>query len=383
MANLTETSTYDAGVYQIELTDPVIGGASGITNTPIKNLANRTKYLKDHVDIIESTYAPKGSPALTGVPTAPTAAVSNSTTQLATTAFVNAEIVNDAAPIAHVGSTGAAHGAVSTTIDGFMSAADKVKLNGIAAGATVGAGTVTGVTGTDPIVSSGGTAPAISISAATTSAAGSLSAVDKIKLNSITDGANTIFAAGTKIAFFQAAAPTGWTQDITINNAMLRAVNAAGGGSGGTDSPILNDKTMVAHTHSFTGNALADHAHTFTGSTLTAHTHAFTGNALAAHTHADSGHTHTDTGSAPSYNATSGPDSKQQWTGSHNTGVGYANISSVSAGTPAGSISSTAAGTPAGSISSTAVGTPAGSISSTAAVSWTPKYIDMIICAKN
>ena len=38
------------------------------------------------------------SPALTGVPTAPTAAVNTNTTQLATTAFVNAEIANDAVP---------------------------------------------------------------------------------------------------------------------------------------------------------------------------------------------------------------------------------------------------------------------------------------------
>jgi hypothetical protein len=46
-------------------------------------------------------------------------------------------------------------------------------------------GTVTGVTGTAPIVSSGGSAPVISISAATTSAAGSMSAVDKTKLDDL------------------------------------------------------------------------------------------------------------------------------------------------------------------------------------------------------
>jgi hypothetical protein len=40
--------------------------------------------------------APLASPALTGTPTAPTAAVGTNTTQLATTAFVNAEIANDA-----------------------------------------------------------------------------------------------------------------------------------------------------------------------------------------------------------------------------------------------------------------------------------------------
>ncbi|MFZ4521780.1 MAG: hypothetical protein ACOYNC_08750 [Bacteroidales bacterium] len=57
-------------------------------------------------------------------------------------------------------------------------------------GAGTGNGTVTGVTGTAPIVSSGGSAPAISISAATTSAAGSMSAADKTKLDAIT-GTNT------------------------------------------------------------------------------------------------------------------------------------------------------------------------------------------------
>lgn len=42
------------------------------------------------------TKAPLASPALTGTPTAPTAAVGTNTTQLATTAFVNSEIANDA-----------------------------------------------------------------------------------------------------------------------------------------------------------------------------------------------------------------------------------------------------------------------------------------------
>lgn len=46
------------------------------------------------VDLI--TKANLASPALTGTPTAPTAAAGTSTTQIATTAFVNAEISNDA-----------------------------------------------------------------------------------------------------------------------------------------------------------------------------------------------------------------------------------------------------------------------------------------------
>lgn len=87
MASLPESSTFDAGVYQLELTDPVIGGPSGVSNAPLKNLANRTKYLKDHVDAIELNFAPKESPALTGTPTAPTAPAGTSTTQVATTEF--------------------------------------------------------------------------------------------------------------------------------------------------------------------------------------------------------------------------------------------------------------------------------------------------------
>jgi hypothetical protein len=141
MANLTESSVYDSGVYQIEVSDIAEGGASGIVNMGAKNLANRTAYLKTHVDALESStavFAPIASPtftgtvggitkamvglgsanntpdtdkpvstpaqtalnlkanannsALTGVPTAPTAANGTSTTQLASTAFVVLEI---------------------------------------------------------------------------------------------------------------------------------------------------------------------------------------------------------------------------------------------------------------------------------------------------
>jgi hypothetical protein len=56
--------------------------------------------------------------------------------------------------------------------------------------ATLGAGTVTGVTGTSPVVSSGGTAPAISMPAATAGAAGHMSAAYASKLDGIAAGAN-------------------------------------------------------------------------------------------------------------------------------------------------------------------------------------------------
>jgi hypothetical protein len=92
--------------------------------------------------------------------------------------------------------------AATTSAAGSMSAADKTKLDGIAAGAEVNVNAdwnavsgdaqilnkptiVSSVTGTAPIVSSGGTTPAISISAATTSTDGSMSSADKTKLDGI------------------------------------------------------------------------------------------------------------------------------------------------------------------------------------------------------
>lgn len=57
MANLPESSTWEAGIYQLETSDPVVGGASGVSNVQAKGLGNRTKYLYDHVGAIEAGVA--------------------------------------------------------------------------------------------------------------------------------------------------------------------------------------------------------------------------------------------------------------------------------------------------------------------------------------
>jgi len=49
MANVTELSQFDSGIYQLETTDPVEGGASGVSNFQAKGLANRTRWLKDQI----------------------------------------------------------------------------------------------------------------------------------------------------------------------------------------------------------------------------------------------------------------------------------------------------------------------------------------------
>jgi hypothetical protein len=157
------------------------------------------------------------------------------------------------------------------------------------------------------------------------------------ELNALHGFTNVGFAAGTRVPFAQASAPTGWTQDITDNatNRMLRVVNTAGNGIGGTDSPILNN-------------------------TVPSHTHTFTGTALAAHTHTDSGHSH----SLTTYSTLTqgGPNATPIWysTAAGTTGTGFAAISSNSAGTPAGTNAANAS-----------------------AADWAPRYIDLIICSKN
>lgn len=66
--------------------------------------------------------------------------------------------------------------------------------------------------------------------------------------------------AGTSLPFYNVAPPTGWTLSTAVTDAMMRVVNTSGGGSGGTDSPILNDK-VPSHTH--TMNSVGDHTHTY------------------------------------------------------------------------------------------------------------------------
>lgn len=59
MANLKEQEKWEDGVYQIEENDPVLGGENGITNKPIKQLANRTLWLKKALELFGNKSAPK------------------------------------------------------------------------------------------------------------------------------------------------------------------------------------------------------------------------------------------------------------------------------------------------------------------------------------
>ena len=92
------------------------------------------------------------------------------------------------------------------------------------------------------------------------------------------------FPSGTKQVFYQASAPTGWTQDTTValNEAVMSIVTGSGGGTGGTtayfssflattdktaadpDAPVSGSLSGTVGGHTLSTPELASHSHTFT-----------------------------------------------------------------------------------------------------------------------
>lgn len=78
-----------------------------------------------------------------------------------------------------------------------------------------------------------------------------------------------IIPTGKKMVFYNAAAPTGWTQDVTNDDRALRVTTGAGGGTGGSDSVA----TPPTHNHGgVTGSpdSSLDHTHATGGQHYTA-----------------------------------------------------------------------------------------------------------------
>ena len=159
----------------------------------------------------------------------------------------------------------------------------------------------------------------------------------------------TEIPAGTAMVFAQATAPTGWTQLTTWSNHMLRVVSTAGGNSGGSMSPILNN-IVPSHTHSFTSDPVSvDHTHTILTDTAAAHTHSYYLNASAASAQAGGGV-------------------------SANTGIAASATGSAGAHSHAGNTDSV----------SNTVHTHTGTTQVNGSASnWTPFYLDTIVCTKN
>ena len=159
------------------------------------------------------------------------------------------------------------------------------------------------------------------------------------EINALHGLTNFYFPSGTRMPFAQAAAPTGWTQDTSdnANNRMLRVVNTAGNGVGGSSDPVLNN-TVPAHTHSFS-----------------------TGGQNQNHVHFDSGHTHSFVWKSITGGTTAGGDPNSVQNATVSTGTGYAVIG-------VNNVDHSHSGSTDNGSSQT---------------NWTPRYINMIICSKN
>ena len=149
--------------------------------------------------------------------------------------------------------------------------------------------------------------------------------------------------SGTKMPFYQAAPPVGWTATAIQNDSMMRVVTSAttGGtsGAGSGHSPILNS-VVTSHTHVFTGTALGTHNHT-----TVAHNHAPLGGTFMVGTPNSGASTTVSGGSFNGYE-----------TATANTTVV---VNAISAGTPAGTNA-----------------VPAG------AANWAPRYMDFCVGTK-
>lgn len=64
MANLNETEQWETGIYQLETSDPVMGGPDGIDNRQAKQLANRTLWLKNQTEAANRTIEDLGNNAV-------------------------------------------------------------------------------------------------------------------------------------------------------------------------------------------------------------------------------------------------------------------------------------------------------------------------------
>jgi len=88
-----------------------------------------------------------------------------------------------------------------------------------------------------------------------------------VRVSANEDAIANLIETGTKMVFYQAAAPNGWTlsTDTALSNHMMRVVRVNGGTKVTGDSPILNDK-IPTHKHGIsinTGTESRGHTHTY------------------------------------------------------------------------------------------------------------------------
>ena len=217
-----------------------IAPSSTVSTTELGYLDGVTSAIQTQLDAklatatASSTYAPLASPALTGVPTAPTAAANTNTTQIATTAYVQTELTD---------LIGGAPGALDTLNELATALANDASYSttittALATKLPLAGGTMTGAIamGTNKVTGLG--TPTTSTDAATKGYVDTVTVAPSNLTGPITSvGAATSVAAqtGTGSTFVMNTSPTLVTPDIGV--ATATSIN-------GTSIP--SSKTLVA-----------------------------------------------------------------------------------------------------------------------------------------
>lgn len=130
--------------------------------------------------------------------------------------------------------------------------------------------------------------------------------IDSLKSDTVTKASGTpydAFPSGTKLVFYQASPPSGWTQDTANADACLRVVSGSGGGTGGSlgissasvSGHVLTISELPAHSHPPFGTDVGiEHLTASSGGAvaLAAGSQQWNARASTGFTGADASHTH-------------------------------------------------------------------------------------------
>lgn len=243
-----------------------------IGSTADPQLPGRMAALEERMEVIEA--APGGVPLSDAVDSASstTAATSRAVKTAYDAGVAAAATASAAQDTADAARTAAA--AAQTKANGAATAAAAAQADADAAQSTATAAQTKADSAYTEATKAASTTVVgrVKLSDAVNSTASTTAATSKAAKTAYDKAVAATFPTGTKLLFHQAAAPTGWTKQTTVNDAALRVVSGTtGGGTGG--SVAFSTLFAAGKTVTLSGNVGAT---TLTTNQISAHGHTAT-----------------------------------------------------------------------------------------------------------